>query len=298
MLATLSLILCSQGTVQKNKSRLESLQNKLAVTSSRSKFIARLKNHGVDSYYERPFRLANSKLWVFPLLDTANKFLSPGRVVLADPSGGRHFRLSALVSLDPLGSCLPEVGFLKDNNIVLAGLTGWWGNGPDGAVVLLKKTNNGWAVSKQHRTKFQYIGVTLKHAPPAWIVTITGRDYPMNINVSHAMANVEMVQRIVYTNGGIVVEQAHRTMNPQAILDVLAGAAAKKDFPLVRKYCATPGLARQIYRLGNQLKETGWGVPGSICSTGNTKFQAEDLKLQFDFGKRSGHWILIRICNI
>jgi hypothetical protein len=274
---------------------LAMLKDRLAVTKSRSSLKAELV--ASVPINESAFRLGlfqpqGGQQWVIPFLSP--DFDSDGFLALATPAG-KVYRLEGLMAVD---SFMPMGGFFSGRDLVLGGLNGWMGNGPSGAAVLLRRDAKGWRLVNQVDSPFQSEHCKFVREGSSWVAKLDGTDYPVHLNVSHAMAAVGKTQRFIYSDGVLRADKPRRTMNPLAILDDIAGAAAEHHFSKIRPLCATDALARQMLRLGTGVSKSSWDIPGNVSSTSNRVYLSETLHLRFEFGMRSGHWILTSVRSV
>ncbi|MBX7131706.1 MAG: hypothetical protein K1X67_03395 [Fimbriimonadaceae bacterium] len=265
------------------------LDNRIPVAKSAKALRASLSqwydvaDYAFDDYVFRPDGV---KGWVFPLMPGSE--MDGGTVALARPAG-KTYRLESLMQLDLF---MPSSGFLDGGNLVLAGLDGWMGNGPSAEAVVVRKDGGRWKVTQRASSPFQSEECRFERRGNRWIAAIEGRTYPRNLNVSHAMAQVGMRQRFVYSAGVLRAERPYRTMNPMAVLDDLAGAADRGDIGSIRKNCGSSAVARRVLDLGSKLKDSHWDIPGNVCSTSNSIYLSESLRLRFEFKRAGGRWIL------
>ncbi len=234
------------------------------------------------------FNLAGSKYLVISIANDQGSL--DGISVLASPSGS-GYRLQQLMLLDD-NSFMPTSGFVWRKDIVLGGLIGWYGNGPSAAAAVFSPIPNGWNKGNVVSTDFEAWDCQFKRSGSRWIANVVGRTYPKNISVAHVMANVGMSQRFTFNQGKLSSSPAVRTMNPMAVLDDIAGAAADGHFALIRKDCATAALAQRISKLGKGICDSHWDTPSNTKSTSDNQYIASSLGLQFNFVKRGGRWVL------
>lgn len=271
---------------------IEYLDRKIPVTLSSKALRASLNewvtinDYGFDPYVFRPI---GTKDWIFPLFP--GNEMDGGVVGLATPAG-KTYHLESLMLLNDF---MPSNGLKDGPKFVLAGLDGWIGNGPSAAAVVVRKESGRWRIVQKVSSPFQSEECKLLRQGNRWVAAIEGRDYPKNLDVSHAMAQVGMRQRFVYSDGVLRAEKPYRTMNPMAILDDLAGAAARGDLGAIRRNCASSSIAKRILKLGPKLKDSGWDIPGNVCSTSNRIYLSEQLKLRFEFSKRNGRFVLAEL---
>lgn len=271
---------------------LKELQPQLKSTTSATSLLSTingtLKAKGIEGNPSTPpFRPGGTQDWVFALL---GQEAMTGIVVLATPSGS-GYSLEVLMPLTA-DSMMPTNGFAWQKEFVFGGLDGWLGNGPAGAAIVLAKGPQGWKKTQSVSTDFEAWECQFKRQGNRWVANVAGRTYPKNINVAHVMSNVEMSQQFMFSNGRLSVGQPKRTMNPMAVLDDLAGAAAKHQIAAIRKNCINDTLAKQVNALGNGLKDSGWSTPSNTTSVRDTDYIATSLGLRFVFTRRSGRWVL------
>ncbi|HRF60317.1 MAG TPA: hypothetical protein PLH94_10460 [Fimbriimonadaceae bacterium] len=238
------------------------------------------------------FRPRNGIGWVVPLNSEA--YQDYGVTVYARPVG-KTYRLETLF---PSGFYLAKSGFFDGAHLIVGGLNGWMGNGPHARAALLRWDGRRWSLQNWVEADFESYECTFRPSGRKWIALIEGRTYPKHIEVPHVMANVGMRQRFIYASGKLVASPAVRTMNPLAVLDDLAGAAARGDTAGVRRGCSSRELAKQVEKLGRKLAGSGWDVPGNMNSTSDRHFIATSLGLRFDFGRVGGQWKLARIVPV
>lgn len=273
---------------------IEFLDRKIPVTSSSKALRVSLNewltisDYSFDPYVFRPI---GTKDWILPLFPGSE--MDGGVVGLATPAG-KTYHLEALM---PLNDFMPSNGFKDGPKFVLAGLDGWIGNGPSAAAVVVRKETGRWRIVQKVSSPFQSEQCKFQRHGNRWIAAIEGRDYPKNLSVSHVMAQVGMRQRFVYSGGVLRAEKPYRTMNPMAILDDLAGAAARGDLGAIRRHCATSSIAKRILKLGSKLKDSGWDIPGNICSPSNQIYLSEELQLRFEFSRHDGRWVLGKLVH-
>lgn len=292
-------ILCSTLTVTLRAAQLDFasalplLQKMVAHAHSGKELTAAVQStmksvHAEGAMIHPAFAVQRSNNYVFALVDLEGT--GQGYAYLATRKG-RGFHLKALYKVDD-DSFLPTTAFAARDTIVVGGLIGWLGNGPSAAAAILSPSKDGWHMGPMISTDFEVWQCKFRPVGSKWITDNIGRTYPTNINVAHVMANVEMSQRFVYEGGKLSALPAHRTMNPMAVLDDLAGEAAVGNLAALRRDCVSRQLAVQISKLGSKLKDSHWDTPSNTKATTDTQYISTSLGLQFNFVRKNGKWLL------
>lgn len=286
------IALLAAGLLIQEDSMAGLLTERIPVTNSRSALAKSVLDAAPVNPYAIEyglFRPRSGSGWIIPLANS--DYDNDGWTVYARPVG-KTYRLE---NLFPCGMYLAKSGFFSGQDLVVGGLDGWMGNGPSARAGLLRWDGKRWIQKTWVETDFQAEDCTFRRSGGSWVAVVEGRTYPKHLNVSHAMANVGMRQRFVYSGGRLAASTAMRTMNPMAVLDDLAGAAARGDWAKIRQGCASDALAVRVRRFGRKLSDSHWDIPGNICSTSNRQFISESCDARFDFGLRGGRWVLTRI---
>lgn len=274
-------------------SALRLLKRRVATVHSGTQLTATVKSvmkslHSDGAMINPALSVQRSKNFIFALVDLEGT--GHGFAYLAKRKGA-GYDLQTLYEVND-DSFLPTTAFAAQSTIVVGGLIGWLGNGPSAAAAILSPSKDGWHMGPMISTDFEVWQCKFRPVGSKWIADNIGRTYPTNINVAHVMANVEMSQRFVYEGGKLRALPAHRTMNPMAVLDDLAGEAAVGNLAALQRDCVSRQLAVQISKLGSKLKDSHWDTPSNTKATTDTQYISTSLGLQFNFVRKNGKWLL------
>lgn len=189
---------------------------------------------------------------------------------------------------------LPTQAIWTKGGLLLSGVDGWYGNGPRPSLTFFSRLTDRWAYTSSTVASFQTFSQSglVKHNG-GYSCTSIGTAYPINLNTSHASAQVIWAGRFIF-NGSYVYKQERRVPCPMGTLDDLIGAMMQSEEARVSALCPDKGNREKLKAACSKLN----GKPPSVevaYQKGSNTFTSESLELEFTMQKSSKGWRLARL---